>query len=131
VADAKAVVTTYIYDGTSKRVASIAQTGGGSLTIGYTLVGADYRVTSYSQTIASGVLSATTLSYDIVNRITTISATNRRCCSLLSSSLCPLRSALACSRPMLCVREVYEELAGLRQEEMRRSATGQVSTSIA
>lgn len=72
IADGAAVTTTYTYSGSSKRVVRISQTGGGQLDIGYTLVGSTYRVTSLSQITATGVTSSTTLSYDTVNRVTTI-----------------------------------------------------------
>ncbi|SFG52018.1 YD repeat-containing protein [Novosphingobium sp. CF614] len=72
VADGKTVVTTYTYDGTSDRVASISQTGGAKLDFTYALVGADYRVATYKQTLASGVTSQVTLSYDTTNRVTTL-----------------------------------------------------------
>jgi YD repeat-containing protein len=64
--------TTYTYHSTSNRVASISQTDGSLLTIGYTLVGSDYRVTSLTQTVVSGVTRSTTLSYDTTARTTTI-----------------------------------------------------------
>jgi len=72
VADGKAVTTTYTYDGTSDRVASISQTGGASLAITYTLVGSDYRVATLTQAQASGTSSLTSFSYDTTNRITTV-----------------------------------------------------------
>jgi YD repeat-containing protein len=72
VQDSKIVRTTYTYDGTSKRVASISQTGGASLAIGYVLVGTDYRIASYTQTLASGLTATTNFSYDVANGVTTI-----------------------------------------------------------
>lgn len=64
--------TTYTYDGTSKRVASIGQSDGTLVQFGYTLVGADYRVTSIVEAVAAGVTRATGFVYDTTNRITTI-----------------------------------------------------------
>lgn len=64
--------TSYTYDGTSKRVASIVQSDGSRLDFVYTLVGADYRVTRITQTAASGVLRVTNIAYDTVNRTTTL-----------------------------------------------------------
>ena len=64
--------TTYTYDGTSTRVASIAQTDGSRLDFVYTLVGSTYRVTRITQTAASGVLRITNVAYDTVNRTTTL-----------------------------------------------------------
>ncbi len=72
VSDGNTYVTTYTYDGASRRVASITQTDGSSLTVGYTLVGSDYRVTSLVQTAAAGVTRTTSLSYNIATRVTTI-----------------------------------------------------------
>ncbi|MEJ0027174.1 MAG: LysM peptidoglycan-binding domain-containing protein [Rhizomicrobium sp.] len=69
IADGKTVVTTYTYDGTSKRVASISQTGGAHLAITYD---ASFRVATLAQTQASGVTSTTTIGYDTVNKITTV-----------------------------------------------------------
>ena len=65
--------TTYTYtDTSSKRVASISQTDGSLLEIGYTLVGSDYRVTSLTQKVLGVVTRATTLAYDTTARTTTI-----------------------------------------------------------
>ena len=72
VIDGKAATTTYTYDGTSTRVASISQTGGARLDITYVLVGSTYRVASLTQAQASGTSSSTTFSYDVVNSVTTI-----------------------------------------------------------
>jgi len=76
ISDGNDVVTTYTYDGSSKRVASIAQTGGALLSIAYTLVGSDYRVSSLTQTIASGVTRVTGISYNTSTRVTTITDPN-------------------------------------------------------
>jgi len=51
IADNKVYVTTYTYDGTSKRVESITQTDGTHLTFGYELVGADWRVSSVTDAL--------------------------------------------------------------------------------
>jgi len=69
VTDGNTVVTTYTYDGTSGRVASIAQTGGALLSITYD---ASLRVASIAQTLASGVTNTTTFSYNTSTRVTTI-----------------------------------------------------------
>lgn len=72
VTDGQVVVTTYTYDGTSRRVASISQTGGASLAIAYTLVGGTYRVASLTQTVVTGQTRLTSFTYDTTNNITTI-----------------------------------------------------------
>jgi len=71
-ADAKTYVTTYAYDGTSSRVASIGQSDGSRLDVTYTLVGGLYRVATLVQTAATGVTRTTTFAYDTTTRITTI-----------------------------------------------------------
>lgn len=62
VADGKTYVTTYTYDGTSKRVASISQTDGSRIDITYETSG-QFRVTSISQGVAAGVTRTTGLTY--------------------------------------------------------------------
>lgn len=68
VADGKKYVTTYSYDGASKRIASVVQTDGSSLTFTYVQVGTEYRVAS--ATDAQGRI--TRYSYDTANRRTTV-----------------------------------------------------------
>jgi YD repeat-containing protein len=63
VADNRVYVTTYTYDGTSRRIASITQTDGSSSTFAYNLLDGEYRVTSYTD--AEGRL--TTLAYSQVS----------------------------------------------------------------
>jgi len=70
--DGNSITTTYTYDGTSTRVASISQTGGARLDIAYVQVGGTYRVASYTQAQSTGVSSTTAFSYDIVNNITSV-----------------------------------------------------------
>ena len=70
--DGKTLVTTYTYDGTSKRVASISQSDGSYVGLTYELVGADYRVKTLTQTVQSGESRLTSFSYDTVNRKTTV-----------------------------------------------------------
>lgn len=60
VADGNTYVTTYTYHGTSKLVASISQTDGSRLDIGYD--GAN-RVTTLTQTVAAGQSRTTTIGY--------------------------------------------------------------------
>ena len=73
VTDTKTYVTTYTYDGTSKRVASIGQTDGSLLQIAYVQPTAgDYRVGTLTQTAASGVQRVTTFGYNTATRTTTV-----------------------------------------------------------
>jgi YD repeat-containing protein len=71
-ADNKVYATTYGYDGNSLRVASIVQTDGSRLDVGYTQSGSTYYVTSLTETVASGVTRVTGLYYDLGQRVTTI-----------------------------------------------------------
>jgi YD repeat-containing protein len=68
VADGKTYVTTYAYDGGSKRVAGITQSDGTSLAFTYVKVGNDYRVSS----IRDGLNQVTSYAYDTANRRTTV-----------------------------------------------------------
>jgi YD repeat-containing protein len=72
IGDGKAVTTTYTYDGTSDRVASITQTGGAKLEFTYTLVLSVYRVATYKQTLADGQTSQVSLSYNTGASTTTV-----------------------------------------------------------
>jgi len=72
IADGKTYVTTYGYDSASNRVSSVTQSDGSQLQIGYTLVGSAYRVSTLTQTAATGVTRVTTLSYNTTTRATTI-----------------------------------------------------------
>lgn len=62
VSDGKTYVTTYTYDGSSKRIASINQTDGSKVEFTYESSGL-YRVTSVTQTVAAGVTRATSFTY--------------------------------------------------------------------
>lgn len=68
VADGKRYVTTYSYDGSSKRIASAVQTDGSSLAFTYVQVGTEHRVASVTD--AQGRI--TRYSYDTANRRTTV-----------------------------------------------------------
>ncbi|SFQ11319.1 LysM peptidoglycan-binding domain-containing protein [Variovorax sp. 770b2] len=68
VADNLKYVTTYTYDGTSKRIASVTQTDGTSLQFTYVQVGADYKVA----TVKDGAGNTTNYSYDTANRRTSV-----------------------------------------------------------
>ena len=72
IVDGKTYVTTYGYDSSSTRVASITQTDGSSLQLTYALAGGVYRISSLTQTAATGVVRTTGIGYDLVNRVTTI-----------------------------------------------------------
>ncbi|WEJ98121.1 MAG: LysM peptidoglycan-binding domain-containing protein [Candidatus Sphingomonas phytovorans] len=60
IADGATYVTTYTYDGSSKRVASISQTDGSQIDILYDGSG---RVSTFSQAVAAGVARTTTIAY--------------------------------------------------------------------
>ncbi|WP_332819384.1 AHH domain-containing protein [Sphingopyxis sp.] len=60
IADGKTYVTTYTYDGSSRRVATITQTDGSSLAIAYDSAG---RVATLTQTVAAGGTRVTSLAY--------------------------------------------------------------------
>lgn len=69
VADGKTYVTTYTYDGTSKRVASVTQSDGTSLEFTYVQVAAnDWRVA----TVKDGLGQTTSYSYDMGTRTTAV-----------------------------------------------------------
>ncbi len=60
--DGRTYVTTYTYDGSSKRVASITQTDGSSLAIAYDASG---RVTTLTQIVAAGDVRVTRIGYGV------------------------------------------------------------------
>src|SRR5207237_10619665 len=67
VANNYSYVTSYTYDGTSKRVASIAQTDGSLLQIAYD---GSNRVASFTQTVTTGVTRTTSFDYGPNGRTT-------------------------------------------------------------
>lgn len=67
IADNAVYTTTYTYDSTSLRIASITQGDGTTVSFTYTQVGSDYRVATVTD--AAGT---TSFSYDTTNRVTTI-----------------------------------------------------------
>jgi YD repeat-containing protein len=72
IADGKTYVTTYTYDGTSNRVASISQTDTSTVAFTYVNQGGLYRVASITQTSANNVTRVSNFVYDTVNRTTTV-----------------------------------------------------------
>ena len=68
IADGKTYVTTYTYDGTSKRIASVTQSDGSRLTFAYQPFGADHRVSSITDALGQ----VTRFEYDIEARRTTV-----------------------------------------------------------
>ena len=71
--DGKSVSINYTYDGTSKRVASISETGSNNfVNFTYVQVGADYRVSDITEFGGSEGSRTTSFSYDTANRRTTV-----------------------------------------------------------
>uniref|UniRef100_UPI0005277950 DUF6531 domain-containing protein n=2 Tax=Hahella ganghwensis TaxID=286420 RepID=UPI0005277950 len=71
IADGQRYMTTYAYEGTSKRVSRIVQSDGTVLSFGYELVDGEYRVSRVMQGEGDDAL-LTTYAYDLANRETVI-----------------------------------------------------------
>ncbi|OXI15699.1 LysM peptidoglycan-binding domain-containing protein [Burkholderia sp. AU15512] len=72
IADGNVFTTTYTYDGTSNRVASIGQTDGSRVEFAYALLDGEYRVSAIAQFADNGASRVTSLRYDLVKRETTV-----------------------------------------------------------
>ncbi|MGT0194101.1 LysM peptidoglycan-binding domain-containing protein [Burkholderia pyrrocinia] len=72
IADGNVFTTTYTYDGTSNRVASIGQTDGSRVEFAYDLIDGEYRVVTIGQSADNGVVRVTKLQYDLAKRETTV-----------------------------------------------------------
>lgn len=68
IADNQVYRTTYTYDGSSKRIASVTQSDGSSQSFTYVQVGADYRIA----TVQDGLNHTTSYSYDTTSGRTTV-----------------------------------------------------------
>jgi YD repeat-containing protein len=99
IADGRTYVTTYTYDGTSRRVQTLTQTDGTALTFGYTQAAdGSYRVTSVTQTLTTGVTSTTLYDYAVVSSNTTLVANaNGAVLSTVGSSTSTLSGTLSTS----------------------------------
>jgi YD repeat-containing protein len=69
IADNKTYITTYTYDGSSKRVATLTQSDGSQLQFTYVQVGADYRIQTVKDVRGSDIRT-TQFAYDTTNRKT-------------------------------------------------------------
>jgi len=72
VADGNVFATTYTYDGTSNRIASIGQSDGTRVDFTYELIDGEYRVSTIAQFADNGAARVTKLQYDLTNRSTTV-----------------------------------------------------------
>ncbi|MEO4031104.1 DUF4214 domain-containing protein, partial [Chromobacterium vaccinii] len=71
-ADGQVYTTRYVYDGASRRVASLQQSDGSRLDFGYVQVGSDYRIQTVIDVRANGVKLTTRFDYDAGGGRTTV-----------------------------------------------------------
>lgn len=86
VTDGRTYVTTYTYDGTSKRIASISQTDGSKVEFTYESSGL-YRVTGVTQIVATGVTRATSYAYTSSSQTTITDSSGQNTVLLHGSGL--------------------------------------------
>jgi YD repeat-containing protein len=72
VTDGKVYTTTYTYDGSSARIASLRCSDGSELKIAYVDVGGEYRVATVTQTGINGEQRVTAFTYDVVGQRTIV-----------------------------------------------------------
>ncbi|VWD13659.1 Rhs family protein [Burkholderia lata] len=72
IADGNVFTTTYTYDGTSNRIASIGQTDGSRVEFTYELINGEYRIATIGQYADNGAVRVTQLHYDLAKRETTV-----------------------------------------------------------
>ncbi|HEX8620555.1 MAG TPA: LysM peptidoglycan-binding domain-containing protein [Allosphingosinicella sp.] len=72
IADGNVHVTSFTYDGSSRRVASMTQSDGSRIDVTYVLVGSDYRVATLTEAETASAGRTTSFSYDTANRVTTV-----------------------------------------------------------
>ena len=124
VSDANTYWTSYTYDGTSNRVASITQKDGSSLSIGYDGAG---RVTTLVQTAASGDMRTTSISYvDEGNGLTRTEVTDPRgqVTKLWSKNADDTNTANADERGQLVRVQFPAKLTGEPQQEINYAYDG-------
>ena len=72
VADGQVYTTRYLYDGASRRVASLQQSDGSRLDFGYVQVGSDYRIQTVRDVRANAAALITKFDYDSAKRSVTV-----------------------------------------------------------